>query len=135
MDDAALVRVPERPRDFPHYPARDRRRERTRAPHALPQRLPVDKRHDEEHEIAMLFDQVNRNYVRVGELGGRARLTEEPFPHRRVAREVQWEELDGDRSIERDVTREEHDPHAAATDFPFERETAGHGTLKRQKLR
>ena len=77
MDDAASVRVRERPRDLAQHARRVGRRERPARAEPLAERLALDVAHDEEDEAAGLADAMDRDDVRMREAGGRARLAHE----------------------------------------------------------
>ena len=60
------VSVRERPRDLLRQANRVRDAQRAHTRDASRQRLAVDESHDEEREIGVLFDRVNRHDVRMG---------------------------------------------------------------------
>jgi 23S rRNA pseudouridine2605 synthase len=64
-----------------------------------------------------------------------ARLAEEPVAQLVIAAHSSRQELDRDRTIERDVTREKDDTHPATTDLALERVSAGQRALQRDELR
>ena len=84
MDDAARVRVGQRVGDVAQD-ARARRRPAVRPSRAsrAPRLSPSHERHDEVDEPVALVDRVDRDDVRVRELGRRLRLAQEPRRARR----------------------------------------------------
>ena len=130
VHDPIRMGMRECPRDLLQYAHRLRRGERPGASDALAERLAVDVGHDEEHHVAARVHQVDRNDVRVRECGDRAGLAHEAFACLAVSGEVRREQLDRDESFEREVARQEDDPHAAAPDLAHEREPSGHGLLQ-----
>jgi len=69
--------------------------------------------HHEVVQSAFALDAVDRNDVRVVELGGRFRLLLEAAHDLLVLRHVGGQHLDRHVALERQVVRQEHGPHAA----------------------
>src|SRR5881296_237865 len=86
MDDALSMGVGERPGDVAQHTRCFGGRERPAPPHPLRQSLALDVRHREKHELADLFDGVNRDDVGMGKIGRRACLTQEPLAELRIRR-------------------------------------------------
>ena len=93
---------------------RDRQR---RAVDAVAQRLPVEQLHDEERQIAMPPDVVERADVRVVQRRGRPGLTLEPFERRRIGRELRRQKFDRDLTAEPRVLGAINDTHPALPDL------------------
>src|SRR5512144_1949322 len=125
MDDAAAMRVRERPRDLAQDARGVRWREWTARPESLAERLTLDVAHHEEDEAVGLADAMDRHDVRMRESRGRARLAEEPLARLRAAREVRRQHLDGDVAVELHVAREVDDSHPAAAELALQRVFAG----------
>ena len=134
VDDAASVRVGERPRHLAQHARGFGGRQGTAGTQPLAQRLAVDVAHDEEDEAIRLADAMNGDDVRVRESRGHARLAEESFARCRGAGEVRREHLDGHVAIELHVAREVDDAHAAAAELALERVLAGQGGLQVEEL-
>ncbi len=135
VDDCVSVSVRERPRDLLREANRVRDVERATARDASRQRLAVDESHHEERELGVLFDRVNRHDVRVGQPCRRPRLANETRAILGVERQGRWQELDGDRPLERDVPREKHDAHAAAAELADDGVPSGDHTLQCDQFR
>ena len=129
VNHAAAMCVAERPRYLLHHARRVTAGEQSLALHPLRERLAVDKRHHEEHEVVVRLDRVNGHDVWVHQLRRRARLAQEPFTLRGILREVALQQLDRDRALEGYVAGQEHYPHAAAPNFPLERIAPRNGCL------
>ena len=117
MDHAASVRVIERQRDRLHHARHIERRESARRRETIRQRLAVDMAHDEKGDTADLVGAIDGNDVRVRELGGGARLAQKSVAHSRLPRQIGWQHLDRDFTIEIDVDRQVDDAHAAAAEL------------------
>ena len=118
---ALRVRVGQAPGHLAQNPRRLRRRQRSATPDALAERFAVDERHDEEDQVAHLFDREDGNDVRVRELGRCAGFVQEALSQRRVTRQVRWQQLEGDQAVERHVACEIDDSHSAAAKLALER--------------
>ena len=77
---------------------------------------------------------MNRNDVGVREPSCGALLTQEPLACFRLLREMQWQNLDRDVTIELDVARKINDTHSASAQLPFERIFAGERGVEVEKL-
>ena len=102
---------------------------------ALGERFAVDVRHHEIHKVAGLGDGVDRNDVRMRQLGGEARLAEKALADGGVRRPLRRQDLDGDEPIEVHLAREEDDAHAAASELARERVAPGERQLELEKER
>src|SRR6185437_15864073 len=134
MDDAATVRVGERPRHLAQHARGIRRRKRALRAQPFAERLALDIAHDEEDEAADLADAVNRHDVRMRQPGGRARFAEESLARLGADGEMRREDFDGDVAVELYVAREIDDSHAAAAELSFERILAGEGGLELEEF-
>jgi len=134
MDDAAAVRVRERPGDFAQHARGIGRWERAARAESLSERLALHVAHDEEDEAARRSDAVDGDDVRVRESRGRARLAHEAFARVGRAREVGWQGLDGDVAVQLHVAREVHDAHPPAAELALERVLSGEGRLKLEEF-
>ena len=121
MDDAATVRVRQRPRDLAHHARRLGCRERTARAQPLAKRLTLDEAHDEEDEAARFADAMDRDDVRMRKAGRRTGLSHEPLARRRVVGERSRQDLDGDVTIQLHIARKVDDPHAPSAEFALER--------------
>ena len=113
VDDAVGVRVAQPPRDLLEQPGRLRRRQRAGALDPLGQRLTPDVGHDEEDQVVVLFDRVNRDDVGVGEPRREPGLAQEAVLEAGLRGEVRREQFERDRPVEAHVTREKHDAQPA----------------------
>ena len=77
---------------------------------------------------------MDRDDVRVREPGRRARFPQKSLAQIVLLGERSGQELDRDGAIERDVAREEDDPHAAAPELALERKSAGERFLQLEEL-
>ena len=111
-----------------------RRREWSRAPHALAERLAVDVGHHEIDEGLLRLDEMNRNDVGMRELGSRARFPEKSLAEILLHGERLGQQLDRHGAIERDVAGEKHHGHAAAPDLALKRESAGERFLELEEF-
>ena len=68
MDDALPVGVGQRPCGIAQHPSGFRGRQRSSPPDTFSQCFAFDVGHGKEHERADLFDRMNRNNIRMGEL-------------------------------------------------------------------
>ena len=134
MDHAALMRGAQRPRDFLQQLHRQTRRERAGSLDPIAQCLAVHEAHHEEHEVAACLDEVNRHDIGMREAGGGPRLLEKPVPLVGARREVRREQLDRDRAVERHITGEQHDPHAASAELALDRIAAGEQLLEGEEF-
>lgn len=78
---------------------------------------------------------MDRDDVGVHQLRGGARFAQEPVAKHRVSAEVPRQELDGNRALERDITGEKDDAHAAAPQFALEQVASGDYALEIQEIR
>ena len=127
------MRVRERPRHLAQHARALGARERTARAHALRERLAVHERHHIEDEALAILDRVDRDDVRVRELGREPRLAQEPITQPRLRRPLGRQQLDRDRTIEMDLARQVDDPHAPAAEFAVERVPAGERVLELEK--
>ena len=130
MDHALTVRVSEAPRDVAKHPGCFRRSDRTPPAYTFRQRFTLDVGHREEHELADLFDGVNRNNVRMGELGCGPRLAQKALAQLGVGGLGWWQQLDRDGAVEPHVARQVHNPHAAPPQLPLQRIPARYSRLE-----
>ena len=79
----------------------------------LAQGAPLDVLHDDEVRALLLAPVVDGDDVGVVEVGGRARLPAEALDERPVGRELGKEDLERDRTIQEEVSREEDLRHSA----------------------
>src|SRR5687767_14992926 len=105
------------------------------------QGAPRDKRHDDVGDLARLAEVVDREDVRMVELGGEGCLLLEAGQEVLIVQKVGGQHLDGDLTPQRRVVRHVDEGHAAAANalddlvlaqaLPFERGDAGrlHGRL------
>lgn len=98
-------------------------------PQAFAEALSWHECHDKPHQAAVLFDGVDRNDVGVGEPCGQTRFSEKTPTQVRSLRQLGGQQLDGDRTIQRDIPGQEDDSHAPATQFPLQRIAARDGGL------
>ena len=133
MHDALRVRVGQRPRDLADQPYAIAGRHRATLPNALGERFPFDERHHVEDEAVDLVDGMNRDYVRVRQLGGEPRFAQEAVAQ--SLRLVGREELDRDEAVEVDLAREIDDSHPAATQLANDRIATRQGELEGVKER
>ena len=77
----------------------------------------LDVRHDEVDEIVALFDGVDRNDVRVIQLGRGLGFAQESLTNVGAEAQLRRQDFDRDLAFESFVSRAIHDPHAATTDF------------------
>jgi hypothetical protein len=94
------------------------RRQGPRAAHAALQALAVHPLHDDVAEAAVLADLVDGDDARVLELGRGARLGQRRLARSAVRGPVH--ELHGHVTVEREMTRLVHAPHAAGADEALE---------------
>ena len=83
-------------------------------------RLAVDVSHDEVDQPLSLADRVNRDDVRVGQLGGRLGLAGEPLADVLLEGELGWKNLDGHAALEPLVAGPVHHTHPAAADLALD---------------
>ncbi len=81
------------------------------------QRRPVEQLHDQERQVAVMADVVERADVRMVERRGGARLALEALERRGILRELGREELDGDLAAETRVLGAVDDTHPAFADL------------------
>src|ERR1019366_3922414 len=104
--------------------------------HALAERLTLDVRHHEKHELADLVDMMDRHDVRMAELCPHLRLAQELLAQFRPRRgEHARQHLDRHRQREPQFAREVDDPHPAAPELALERVAPRHRLLERDELR
>jgi hypothetical protein len=133
VDDALLVRVGERPGHLAQHPGGLGRREGALLPHAGTQGPARYVRHREEDECIDFFDRVDRDDVRVRQLGGGPRFPQKSFLEcRRMG--ARREELDRYQAVKPDLAREIDDAHPAATQLSLQRVASGHRGLKGNEL-
>ena len=77
----------------------------------------VDARHHEEHEIPDFVDRINRDDVRMTQLGGRLRLAQKPRPDVTPERQLRRQQLDRHEPLEALVLGPVHNAHATTTDL------------------
>ena len=121
VDDALRMRVGESPADVAQDLSELRRRHRPASSDAVAERLAVDERHDEEHDVVDVVHGKDRNDVRVRQFGGGARFVQEALLERGLTGQMRLENLERHRPLECDVLREVHDSHAAAAELPLQR--------------
>lgn len=114
------MRRPQRLEDLTLQPQGLPRNERSLAVEAGAQGAPRHVFHREEHDVLVLTLVVDRDHVRIRELGRGAGLAAEPLDEPRVASQVRAHDLQGDLAIE---TLVEGDVHAA---HPAVREVGAH---------
>ena len=88
------------------------------------QRLARDQLHRQEVRVAVLFDRVNGDDVRVVQRGQRARFAPEPLDAIGVGGHVRGKDLEGDVAPERGIRRPVDRAHAAAADEALDRVAA-----------
>src|SRR5262249_23330554 len=86
--------------------------------------------HDEEHELAQLFDRVDRNDVRMRQLRGGSCLAQETFPE---GPHLRWQELDCDHAVQPDLAGEIDDAHTAAAQLALQRVASRERALEGHK--
>ena len=89
-------------------------------------RLPFDVRHHVEEKAIGLSAVVQRQDVRMLEVGGRLDFAEEPLGADDRG-EFRPQHLDGDAAVVLDVLRQVHGGHAALAEFPLEAVAVGQG--------
>ena len=124
------VGVAKRPGDLAQQPLPFVRRQRAATTHPCPQRLPIDQGHHQKWPGALGFDGVDRHDVRVRQPGRRAGLVQEAGARGRIGREVGVQKLDGDRTVQFDVTRQIDRAHAASPELALEGVAAQDGFLQ-----
>jgi hypothetical protein len=123
VDDAGLVRVVERGKQFAHQAHELPRLEANVVVEAVLEVLAADELHHDERDVGLLAEVVHLDDVRVVQPRHRLRLFAEA--HRVLAGdllvEVALEDgLDGDRAVQLRVERLVHDAHGAAADLAAE---------------
>jgi hypothetical protein len=134
VDDAAAVRVGERPGDLAQHARGVGRRKGTARAEPLAERLAGDVAHDEEDEAARRADAMDGDDVRVREPGGGARLAHEAVARGGGAGEGRREHLEGDVAVELHVAREVDDAHPAAAELALEGVLAGERRLELEEF-
>ena len=133
MHDAVLMRVGERPGHLLQHPHGLVGRQGPGAADPLGERLALDVPHDEERELAVLLDRMNRHDVRMGEPRGGPRLAEESRPPPRLGGLRRRQELHGHRAIQRQIPREIDHPHPAPAQLAHQGVPARESGLQRQE--
>ena len=112
MHDARGVRFVEGRHDLNRVPQRliDRQ---PRAGQSRGERLPFEVLHDDEVQVAVTADVMNRADMRMRNRGNRPRLALEARAKLRVARDVPGQDFDRHRPVKARVTRFVHVAHAA----------------------
>ena len=105
VDDALRVRVGEPPADVAQNPRELRRRHRSAVSNAVAERLAINERHDEEHDVADFVDGKDRDDVRVRELGGGARFLQEALLECWLTGEMRLQKLERHGPLQRYVLR------------------------------
>ena len=116
VDHAAPVGVCECVRHLARDQHRFRNRQQPHAREARAQRLAIDERHDVEQEATRFARVVQRQDVRVLQVGRRANLGEKALGTERGG-EIRVQHLDCDIAIVLEIVREIHGGHAADTEF------------------
>ena len=119
-----------------HDPAGLFHRELAPAPDPARHRLAVHVAHDEVDQAVALADRVDRDDVRMGELGGGLGLAGEALPDVLLEGELGGKHLDGDPALEPLVAGAVDDAHAAPPDLALDgiRVTQRRGEPGRQRL-
>ena len=82
--------------------------------------VPVDAGHHEEHQIPDFVDRINRDDVRMTQLGGRLRLAQKTRADVTPKGQLRRQQLDRHEPFEALVLGPIHDAHATTTDFPIQ---------------
>ncbi len=130
VHDAALVGVPERAGSLPQHPLNVVGGEGLLLLQHVLERRPRDVLHHEVVEAAFALDAVDRDDVRVVELGGGLGLLLEPAHDLIVLGDVGRQQLDRDLALEREIVREEHRAHPALAEHPLDLVLALHEALE-----
>ncbi len=112
MDDALRVRRIKRLRDF-RADADDRVEGKGSAAQTLGERLTLEQLHDEEIDLLVRADVVQRADVGMVQQGYGARFRDQPIPRVRILGDAGGDDLDGHRSVETRIAGAIHLPHAA----------------------
>ena len=76
----------------------------------------------------MFFDRVDRDDIRVRHARDKLRFTKKSLPQCGLRHELRWQHLERHQSVERALTSEIHDAHAATPKLTLDRVTTGdHG--------
>jgi hypothetical protein len=135
VDDAAAVGIAEGPRDLADDACDLGGRERALPAHSLAQALAVHVRHHEVDEAGSFLDEMDGDDVGMAQSGCGARLTEKPLFRVGLRGELGRKELDGDQALERDVARQEDDPHPPASQLALEGEPSRERRLELREER
>ena len=117
VDDVAIVRVSERFGDFSQNATHLYGWHWTVLLQAHAEVVALDVRHDEVDEIVALFDGVDRNDVRVIQLGRGLGFAQESLTNVGAEAQLRRQHFDRDLALQPFVTRAVHDAHAATTHF------------------
>ncbi len=126
MNHAVAVRRIERQREVAQDALHLGRRQLVLAAHPLGQRFAVDVFHYDVNQrravwIALvdrnLTEAVQRNDVRMAQSRGHSRLATKSLAVLLRRRELVSQNLDGHQPVQRDIARQEHDPHSATPDL------------------
>ena len=133
-DHALPMRVVERARDLLRQPHGLVDRQLLLALQAVAQRLPFHVRHDVEEEVVGLARIVQREDVRVLEVGGDADLVEEPLGAD-DGREVGPQDLHGDAALVAQVLAQVDRGHPARAHFALDAVAVGEGRAEALQVR
>ncbi len=134
MHDAAQVRIGQGPGDLLEELGDLTWRQRSARAHPLAERLALHVGHREPDQVADRVHVVDRDDVRVRELGRHLRLAEEALAQRGLPGHVGRQQLDRDETVQLDVARQKDDAHAAAPQLTLQRVAADHRLLEGEEL-
>ena len=126
VDDAVTVRVVERPGHLASDPDGVGHRKLLLAMETVAERLPLDHRHDVEEERVGLSRIVEREDVRVLEIGGGLDLGEKPLGTDDGG-ELRSQDLDGDSAVVPEVLGQVDCRHAARAELALDAVAVGQG--------